>query len=42
MSFIVNQDGIVYQKDLGPKTRSLARRISVFDPGDGWKAVEAK
>ena len=42
MTFIVNQDGIVYQKDLGPKTRSLARRMSEFDPGNGWKAVEAK
>ena len=42
MTFIVNQDGIVYQKDLGPKTRSLARRIREFDPGEDWKAVEAK
>ena len=42
MTFIVNQDGVVYQKDFGPKTRSLARRVSEFDPGNGWKAVEAK
>ena len=26
MTFIVNHDGVVYQKDLGPKTATLARR----------------
>jgi hypothetical protein len=39
MTFIVNQDGIVYQKDLGFDTDALARRMNEFDPGLGWKAL---
>ena len=31
MSFIVNQDGIVFQKDLGPETRRLAATTTQFD-----------
>jgi hypothetical protein len=34
-SFIVNQDGLVYEKDLGPQTTELARAIREFDP-KGW------
>ncbi|OIQ97643.1 hypothetical protein GALL_204020 [mine drainage metagenome] len=36
MSFIVNQDGIVYQKNLGPRTEAVARAMSEFDPDPGW------
>ena len=36
MTFIVNQDGVVYQKGLGPQTATLARGIKRFDPGPGW------
>ena len=36
MSFIVNQDGQVFQKDLGPNTRAVATQIKTFDPGPGW------
>ncbi len=39
MTFIVNQDGIVYQKDLGPETEKLAASIKSFDPDDGWSRV---
>ena len=42
MSFMMNHDGVVYQKDLGPKTASLAARIARFDPADGWTKVEQK
>jgi hypothetical protein len=35
-SFIVNQDSIVYEKDLGPRTVELASGIHEFDP-EGWK-----
>jgi hypothetical protein len=41
MTFIVNHDGIVYQKDLGPKTAEIASSMQLFDPGPGWKKVEA-
>src|SRR5262249_9539216 len=37
-SFIVNQDGIVYEKDLGKKTLETAGEIVKFDP-KGWQAV---
>ena len=42
MSFIVNHDGVVYQKDLGPQTATRAAAITKFDPGQGWTAVPAK
>ena len=42
MSFIVNHDGVVYQKDLGPQTATRAAAITTFDPGEGWTAVPAK
>lgn len=42
MTFIVNHDGVVYQKDLGPQTATRAAAITKFDPSDGWTAVPAK
>jgi hypothetical protein len=36
MTFMVNQDGKVYQSDLGPKTPERAGAIQRFDPGKGW------
>ncbi len=41
MTFIVNHDGVVYQKDLGPRTSTLAAAITRYDPGAGWKALPA-
>ncbi len=40
MTFIVNQAGVVYQKDLGPKTASIAAAMKTFDPDKSWKVVE--
>ena len=40
MTFMVNQDGTVYQKDLGPKTTDLARTIELFAPDQTWTEVE--
>ena len=37
MSFIVNQRGRVYQKDLGPNTSKMARKMSEYDPDPSWK-----
>jgi hypothetical protein len=42
MTFIVNYDGVVYQKDLGPNTAEVARKITRYDPGDGWVAAPGK
>ena len=40
MSFIVNQDGQVYQKNLGPQTARAAAAIRSFNPDDGWQPVQ--
>jgi len=40
MTFAVNQQGAVYQANLGPQTDALARRIRIFEPGEGWTRVE--
>ncbi len=42
MTFIVNHDGIVSEKDLGPDTANLARAITRFDPGPDWKPLSVK
>lgn len=42
MTFIVNQDGKVYQSDLGPATADKAGKMSRFDPGPGWTPAAAK
>lgn len=42
MTFIVNQQGRVYQKNLGPDTAKLAASISVYDPDQTWKLVDAQ
>ena len=42
MTFIVNQDGKIYQADLGPETKAKAEGMQRFDPGKGWAAVDAK
>jgi hypothetical protein len=39
MTFIVNHNGKVYEKDLGRYTTSLSAKIISFDPGAGWKEV---
>jgi len=36
MTFIVNQQGRVYQKDLGPKTEKLGPAMNVYDPDPSW------
>ena len=40
MTFMVNHDGAVYQKNLGPPTATLVPAISGFDPDPSWQKVE--
>jgi hypothetical protein len=40
MTFVVDQDGIVYEKDLGKKTGILAKAMKEYNPGSGWKKAE--
>jgi len=36
MTFIINQQGKVYQKDLGQKTESIAEKMKTYDPDSTW------
>lgn len=36
MTFVVNQNGKVYQKDLGEDTAKLAREMTEFNPDESW------
>jgi hypothetical protein len=40
MTFIVNQQGKIYQKNLGPKTAKIAASMTTFDPDDTWTLVQ--
>jgi hypothetical protein len=40
MTFIVNQQGKVYQKNLGPRTAKTAGAITTYDPDDTWTPVQ--
>ena len=37
MTFVVNQAGIVFEKNLGPNTASVATAIAEFNPDATWK-----
>jgi hypothetical protein len=39
MTFLVNQQGTVFQKDLGPKTAAAAQAMTRYDPDASWVAV---
>lgn len=39
MTFVVNQNGKVYQKDLGKNSAKIGAAMTSFDPGTGWKEV---
>lgn len=40
MTFMVNQDGVVYEKDLGPNTAKTAQKIMKFNPDKTWMQVK--
>ena len=40
MTFVVSQQGKVYQKDLGDDTVTKARGYTTFSPGAGWEQVK--
>jgi hypothetical protein len=39
MTFMVSNDGVVYQKDLGPNTLEIAKAIDRFNPDKSWTPV---
>ena len=40
MTFIVGKDGVVYQKDLGPRTASIAAAMTQYNPDKSWQIPE--
>jgi hypothetical protein len=42
MSFMINHDGVVYEKNLGPDTEAAARAMTRFDPDAGWRKVDVQ
>jgi hypothetical protein len=40
-TFIVNHDGVVYEKDLGANTSAAAKAITAYNPDASWTAVAA-
>jgi hypothetical protein len=40
MTFIVNQQGIVYQKDLGDRTDAIVAKMAKYDPDSSWTKVQ--
>jgi len=39
-TFMINHDGVVFEKDLGRDTGKIAASTSAFNPDDGWKKVD--
>src|ERR1700686_3388723 len=42
MTFIVHEDGTVYEKDLGPKTESIGKAMKEYDATAGWQKSEGQ
>jgi hypothetical protein len=42
MTFIVNQQGKIYERNLGPKTTVLAKAMSRYEPDNGWRLVKGQ
>jgi hypothetical protein len=39
MTFMVNHDGVVFEKDLGPNTAGVVGKINRFNPDSSWKRL---
>jgi hypothetical protein len=39
MTFIVNHDAVIYQRDLGPDTGVVASAMSAYQPDSTWEAI---
>jgi len=42
MTFLVNQTGLVYEKNLGPDTSEITAKIDAFDPDISWDVVSGE
>ena len=41
-TFIVGENGAVFEKDLGKKTDAVAKNMTEYNPGSGWDKAEAQ
>jgi Protein of unknown function (DUF2950) len=39
MTFMINQDGVLLERDLGKSTTETATAMTEFDPDSGWQIV---
>ena len=39
MTFVINHEGVVYEKNLGEDTVNMARKLPLFDPDKTWKKM---
>jgi len=42
MTFVVGENGVVYQKDLGKKTDEIAKAMNTYEPDSSWQKAEAE
>ena len=42
MTFLIDKDGVVYEKDLGPNTAETVKAMTAYNPDKTWKAVWAE
>jgi hypothetical protein len=42
MTFVVNQDGVVWEKDLGPGTDAAARGMTLYNPDSSWSPIRLR
>jgi hypothetical protein len=39
MTLLIDQSGVIYEKDLGPETVNLAKTMTAFNPDKTWSQV---
>ena len=39
-TFLVNNDGIVYQKDLGPDSLNIVKKMDLYNPDSSWRSTD--
>jgi hypothetical protein len=42
MTFIVNQQRKIYEKNIGPKTAALGKAMTRYEPDSGWSLVKGQ
>jgi len=40
MTFLINHQGTIYEKDLGLRTTDIGMEMTSFDPDDTWRRVK--